>query len=376
MTYKKGQIIMYRHLISFLLIVGFMFIFSTLDTNAQNSRVGVWISPAEIAVLPMFGPAWEKLKDRADAPLRSQPNLSAQNGEGIQVFAKALVYARTMDERYRQEVIRAVKDVIGTEGDDALATFRALGTYVIAADLVKLPTSDDQLFRNWLTQLLNPSNLVGSRSLVGCHEDRANNWGTHAGASRAAIAVYLNDTAEIERTAQVFKGWLGDRSSYAGFDYGDDLTWQADPNNPVGINPVGAAKNGQSIDGVLPDDQRRCGSFQWPPCKTNYVWEGLQGVLAQAVILNRAGYDVWNWQNKAILRAVKWLHNEASFPAEGDDTWQPHIINYYYGTNFPGPLPSRPGKNVGFTDWTHKSLNFDSNDPPSAPRNLRIVIDF
>jgi hypothetical protein len=28
-------------------------------------------------------------------------------------------------------------------------------------------------------------------------------------------------------------------------------------------------------------------------------------------------------------------------------------VNYYYGTAFPAPVPSRPGKNVGFTDWTH-----------------------
>lgn len=366
---------MCKHLKAFLVLIGLMIIFSTLDASAQNTKTSVWISSTELSVLPMSGPAWGKLKDEADAPLRNQPNLSERNGEGTQVLAKALVYARTMEEHYRQEVIKALKDVMGTEGGDALATFRALGTYVIAADLVGLPTSDDQIFRNWLTQLINPSHLVGSRSVVGCHEDRPNNWGAHAGASRAAIAVYLGDFAEIERTAKVFKGYLGDRKTYAGFKYGDDLSWQADPNQPVGINPVGATRNGQSIDGVLPDDQRRCGSFQWPPCKTNYAWEGLQGVLAQAVILNRAGYDVWNWQNKAILRAVKWLYNEANFPAEGDDSWQPYIINYYYNTNFPAPLPSRPGKNVGFTDWTHGSLNTNSHGTLPAPTNLRIVSD-
>ena len=48
----------------------------------------------------------------------------------------------------------------------------------------------------------------------------------------------------------------------------------------------------------------------------------------------------------AFLSAKSFLH-------EGDDTWQPHIVNYYYGTDFPAPTPSRPGKNVGWTDWTH-----------------------
>ena len=43
-------------------------------------------------------------------------------------------------------------------------------------------------------------------------------------------------------------------------------------------------------DGVLPDDQRRSGGFVWPPTKENYVWEALQGAIAQAVILHRAGF--------------------------------------------------------------------------------------
>ncbi len=348
----------------------FMLAIFSVDTIwAQNSSKGIWISPSEIAQLPMSGPAWEKLKSEADAPLKSLPNLSERNNEGIQVLAKALVYARTGRESYRQEVIEAVMNVMGTEGGDALATFRALSTYVIAADLIGMPSDKDQVFRGWLTQLLDPNHKVGSRSVAGCHEDRPNNWGTHAGASRAAVAVYLGDITELARTALVFKGYLGDRSSYSGFKYGD-LSWQADPDNPVGINPMGATKSGNSIDGVLPDDQRRCGDFQWPPCKTNYAWEGLQGVLAQAVILHRAGYDVWNWQDKAILRAVKWLTNEINYPAEGDDTWQVYLINYYYGTDFPAPIPSRSGKNVGFTDWTHlKPGQVDSR--PLPPQNLR-----
>jgi len=61
-------------------------------------------------------------------------------------------------------------------------------------------------------------------------------------------------------------------------------------------------KDGHRIDGVLPDDQRRGGSFGWPAPRENYVWEALQGALAQAVILHRAGYDVWNWEDRALLR--------------------------------------------------------------------------
>ena len=169
------------------------------------------------------------------------------------------------------------------------------------------------------------------------------------------MAVYLGRDDQVERCAQVFKGYLGDRASYANFTYGDDLSWQADPSAPVGINPLGATKDGHNIDGVLPDDQRRNGEFSWPPPKTNYVYEALQGALAQAVILYRRGYDVWNWEDQAFGRAFNWLHEQASFPATNDDSWTPHIINYYYGTNFPAPVPAGLGKNMAYTDWTHVS---------------------
>jgi hypothetical protein len=165
----------------------------------------------------------------------------------------------------------------------------------------------------------------------------------------------------------VFKGYLGDRSSYAGFKYGT-LGWQADPTKPVGINPQGAQREGHSIDGVLPDDQRRNatvgGEFYWPPPKEPYVWEALQGVIAQAVILRRAGYPVLDWENKAILRAYQWLHEQANYPAVGDDTWQPYLVNALYGSSFPTVTPSRPGKNVGYTDWSHAQL--------PAPQGLQI----
>ena len=42
----------------------------------------------------------------------------------------------------------------------------------------------------------------------------------------------------------------------------------------------------------------------------------------------------------------------AGLLAVGDDTWQPHVINHFYGTRFPAPSPSRSGKWGGYTDWT------------------------
>jgi hypothetical protein len=329
-----------------------LIVFLSVSLFAQsNNHPAIWITPEEIATLPDSGPAWENVLAAASRNTNN-PDLSNQEDMvNVWVLAKALVYVRTGHEKYRNDVIQACSKAIDTElGGRTLALGRELISYVIAANLVGLPENRDRDFRAWLRRTLT-ENLSG-RTLQSTHEDRPNNWGTHAGASRIAVALYLDDQQELQRAAQVFKGWLGDHQSYAGFQYGE-LGWQADPENPVGINPAGSTINGHSVDGVLPDDMRRAGGFTWPPPQENYVYEGLQGALAQAVLLSKAGYDVWSWQDQALLRAFTWLHEEANFPAEGDDTWQPHIINYFYGTSFPAPVPARAGKNVGWTDWTH-----------------------
>jgi hypothetical protein len=267
-------------------------------------------------------------------------------------MAKALVYARLHEQRYRDEVIDNIFRAIGTEwGAETIALGKNLTGYIIAADLIGLPPEKNRRFQEWLRELL--TRVFNGKTIRTTNEKRPNNWGTFAGAVRAAIGRYLGDESELQRTVQVFKGYLGDRKVYSGFIFKHVDWWQADPDRPVGINPKGATKSGHSIDGVLPDDQRRSGPFTWPPPKENYTYTGLQGAVAQAVILSRAGYDVWNWEDKALLRAFEWLYHVANYPAEGNHAWLPYVINYYYGTHFPAPLPAKPGKNVAWTDWTH-----------------------
>lgn len=319
--------------------------------DPQPRPTGVWTSAAEIASKPTSGPAWSALLAAANAA--ATPDLVNQDdGADVRVMARGLVFARTADPKMRAEVIAACARVVGTEGGArALALGRNLPGYVIAADLVGYR---EARFVNWLGAVRYALTTGGPPSLVRCHETRPNNWGTHAGAARAAIAAYIGDAVDLKRCAQVFRGWLGDRSSYAGFEYSTPLDWHADPTKPVGVNPLGATRNGHSIDGALPDDQRRSGAFGWPPPQENYVWEALQGALAQAVILSRSGYpDVWEWSDRALLRAYQWLYEQAQYPAGGDDTWQPHVVNKVYGTKFPAPVPSSPGKNAGWTCWTH-----------------------
>ncbi|HEB89288.1 MAG TPA: hypothetical protein ENI85_06930 [Deltaproteobacteria bacterium] len=324
----------------------------TAPRSTGSLRVdGIWISKHELASLPLSGPAWEGLLDQVRKPV-SNPDLSDQDDpDNIRVFARALYAARTGDRKVAREVVDACRAIRGTERRaTALSVGRELLAYVLAADLVGLDGKEREDFERWLRGIQHRS--FRGRTLRSTHEDRPNNWGTHAGATRLAIAAYLGDVREVALAAHVFRGWTGEPDGWQGFVFGAD-GWQPDGTRRYAVNPRGALREGHPIGGVLPDDQRRSGRFRWPPPRENYVYEALQGAVVQAALLERLGYDAWRWGDQAVLRAFEWLHEEADYPAEGDDTWLPHIINRAYGTDFPAPVPTHPGKGMGFTDWTH-----------------------
>lgn len=314
----------------------------------------ILMSRTQLLSRPTSGAAWTALKARADSSVGT-PDISNQDESADQTtLAKSLVFARTGIASYRTSVISALKAAVGTEtGGRTLALARNLPGYVLAADFIDLgsadPSFDQSTFKPWLRSLLTKP--LDGRTLVSTHEDRPNNWGTHAGAARAAVAGYLGDSGQLARTAQVFRGYLGDRTAYAGFSYGE-LSWQCDPARPVGINPP-CSRLGIDIGGVIPDDMRRGATLRWPPVSTGYPWEGLQGAVLQAELLRAQGYDAWSWSNKAILRAVKFLYERAGWTAGGDDEWQTWLIDARYGTSYRLAAPVRGGKNFGFTDWLY-----------------------
>jgi hypothetical protein len=318
---------------------------------------GLWVTPAEVTARPAGGPAWDALKRTADAAPGSASIADQESDHDVNTLAAALVYARTGIAAYGEKARAGIAAAIGTEaGGRTLALGRNLPSYVIAADLIGLGAWDaglDARFRAWLSGVRTKD--LGGDTLISTHELRPNNWGTMAGAARIAAAAYLGDTVDLQRAATVFRGWLGDRAAYAGFKYGD-LSYQADPSRPVGVNPAGAVKEGVSIDGALPDDMRRGCPFAPNPCFTDYAWEALQGAIVQAELLRRRGFDAWRWSDNALLRAARYLHGlDARYGgwwATGDDTWQPWLLNHAYGTSLPVQA-ARSGKIMGFTDWTH-----------------------
>ena len=341
------------HTVAFLIAFGAILAIARLSpTSAATGHL--LMSRSDLLARPTSGAAWTALKARADSSVGT-PDISNQDESAdVTSLAKGLVYARIGGAAYRSDVVSALKRAVGTEtGGRTLALGRNLPGYVVAADLIDLASADpafDGTFRSWLRSLLTKT--LDGRTLRSTHEDRPNNWGTHAGAARAAVAAYLRDDAELARTAQVFRGYLGDRGAYAGFSYGE-LDWQCNPAAPVGINPPGCSRSGINLDGVMPDDLRRGGGLQWPPSATGYPWEGMQGAVLQAELLRVQGYDAWSWSSRALLRSAQFLYNRAGWPAEGDDEWQTWLIDRRYGTSFHGSAPARTGKNFGFTDWLY-----------------------
>jgi hypothetical protein len=323
------------------------------DTTATVTSSGdyVLISRAELMARPTSGTSWTTLKTWADKPV-GVPNLSDQNDQDdVVALAKSLVYARTGVDRYRTDAIAMLRSAVGTElPGDSLGMARNVAPLALAADFLGWR---DPAWMAWLGGLRTWVNPDRSYTLISNHSRRPNNWGTHAGASREAIDLYLHDSVDLAKAAAVFRGWTGDRASYAHFTYGD-LSWQEAPAAPVGINPAGSVINGMNVDGILPDDMRRGGTATTVGAAgISYTWEALQGALLQAELLRRAGYPSYQWSDQALRRAVARMY-AMGYPATGDDDWQPYLVNRRYGTSYPAPATTHPGKAFGFADWLYR----------------------
>jgi hypothetical protein len=332
---------------------------------AGTTQSGIWISPAEIQALPTTGTAWQNVLEDANESISGASLADQDDPSNAYTYAKALAYARTGEQKYLTGVLEALRIITynNTEsqsGGRTLSVGRELGAYVIAADIINLKSVDatlDTAFRAKIRSLLTKE--MDGRNGIDTLWDSAmkdpSNWGNHARASVIAVVSYLGDTAKLDQVANRFQDWTGRATSELDFN---ELWWHCNQTSPRGINPD-CLINGHSVGGALPDDHRRCGTgFSWPPCKTSYQWEALQGTFASAEMLYRAGYDSYGWSDKALLRAIKYLYETTfsdgtSYPAESDDRWIVWIVNKRYGTTYALSTGVNPGKNIGYTDWTH-----------------------
>jgi hypothetical protein len=322
-----------------------------LDGSFGPTR-NLWIDRHVLLSLPASGPAWDRLASDARGEW-GRANISDQDSDhDVLALAGALYAVRMNDTGMRSRVVSAIESAVGTEaGGRTLALGRNLTGYVLAADLVGYDSGE---FRSWLSSVRNID--LDGQTLIDTHETRPNNWGTHAGAARIAVDLFVGDTSDLDRAVTVFQGFLGDRNAYTGFKFGTD-TWQADPSAPVPINPMGATKNGINVDGAIVDDIRRCEcSVSSPAPKENYQWEAMQGIATQATLLHAAGRTaVWTWSDSAIGRAARFLFEQARYPAEGDDTAVLFLLDAGLGTTYSAGVKANVAKSIAYTDVTHPS---------------------
>ena len=326
------------------------------------------MSKDDFMALPTSGQAWESVVAWADES-PGEPNLRDQDRRhGVMTLAAALVYARTGDQVYRERATAQILDAIGTERlgatNSILSLGRQLGAYVLAADFVGLSGADEERFRSWLDDI-RTRELGGHgrwTSLVATHEDAPNNWGSFTGASRIAASLYLGDTADVQRAAQILKGFLGDRSAWDRFQPVEGAaSWACDPPQYTPVNPP-CEKGGIDLDGAIVRDIDRGGNRKWPPGRDGigYTLESLQGLSFQAELLTVNGYgDVWTWSDSAIRRAADVVTRSGT---AGGQTWNrsavsyhvPWLLNARYGLDLPTEQAGI-GRIFGYTDWLYGS---------------------
>ena len=342
------------------------------------------MSRSELLALPTSGSAWTALKAVADAALPA-PNLCDQNANHhLRTLAAAAVYARTGIASYGAKARAAIMSALPTQtvgcSNAVLALGRQLAAYVVAADLAGLSGTDDATFRTWLSAIRTKD--IGGHpiwnSLVATHRSSPNNWGAYAGAARIAADVYLGDATDLDAAARITRGFLGDRSAYAGFTQNLSsaaIAWSC-TGNVTTYTPVNGActKSGINLDGGAAADISRGGGLRWPPADPGipYQLEAIQGLGLQVELLSRHGYaDAWSWSGNALKRMAAIVTRSASAGGTGwngtiTSRQMPWLLNLRYGTSIP-TAPSGMGRAIGFTDWFYGSGSGSGSAPKPTP---------
>lgn len=363
----------------------------TPDAGPPEPADGIWIGPSELAALPASGAAWDAVLAGADDLATTSADVSDQDSNhDVFTFAAALVCARTGERCV--EARAAVVEAIGTEEatlttprvppeNQWLPVGRNLAAYVIAADVLGLyadgdPTSDGSRVEAWIASF---PGRVGSEGVELAPFLSGSNATSQVGFVYAAIAAYLEDAAMLERAWDAFRTFACDPTAPdregIDVDKGVEFGWAHDDAMPCAINPLGATKvvpaglpgagTEHRIDGVIINDMRRGGEYQWPPGYTQYPWVGLEGIVPAAVVLHRRGYPAFDVADAAVRRAVEyllWLGDELgqSRTCTVDCWWDfdratdvKHLAGAFYDLELPYEAPVGRGRTIGYTDWTH-----------------------
>jgi hypothetical protein len=338
----------------------------------------MWMPTAEIMSLRTSGAAWDKMRTAAVGSWVT-PDIKDQNNKhDISVLAGAFVYVRTGDAGLRGKVrdgILAAKRTLDEPAEwqtrsGVLSASRQIGGYVIAADLIDLKNFDanvDNEFRSWLAAIRTTN--IGThgrwKSITFTCENATTNWGTFACASRIAASIYLGDTADVDRAANIIRAYFGERNLYPAnapgrngyFQHTDayQASWACADATWTGVNPA-CAKSGVNVDGVLVEDASRgggCCTLQGDGIM--YSWEALQGLFVSTELLYRSGRygDPYNWSNQALKRALDFMQR-SGWGISNVASYVPWLANNRYGTSYPEQA-KHMGRIIGWGNWLYQN---------------------
>jgi hypothetical protein len=158
-----------------------------------------------------------------------------------------------------------------------------------------------------------------NRTMRGAFFRRPNNWGVMIFGSLVAVYAYLGDTDSLVAVRDHFvRGLEGptptplECTEISCYDYDRDDTWLCDPDNPRLINPPCkiSCDDGTTlaIGGLIPDDQRRGGSFFGSTCDLpeadSHVSDWITGAIMGARIMERVGMPIWDAGDEAFRRMI------------------------------------------------------------------------
>ena len=347
------------------------------------------VDSARLASLPTSGTAYACMKKTADnaiasaslsTPTSTSPWLPNYSGQGAETLAAALVYARTGDTRYRDFVIKVNRFVIGSEDssstngtssdDRLLATMRQISAYVMAADLVGMDRNvkgsrsgqTSKVWQSWLAALRTKTiGTSSNKTSIVVVNNHSTNWGAWASASRIAIDVYLNDAIDLALAVNRLKLYLGDATSLTASltpwvkSSSFDPSWACIPAGlSVAFIAVNPSSCGPDKDGIIVEDASRSAyAFPtWDNPGIDYSFHAYAAQLVAALLLDRKGYDVWNWGDRALKRIMDRLDRLGVATGNGRNfaTHVSWIPRHFYSVDYP-KLPAQAGDTLGYTDW-------------------------
>lgn len=226
--------------------------------------------------------------------------------------------------------------------------------YIYAASLLDY---NNPLFRDWLADVTK-RDIQGhsGRGVIGTAQKSANNWGFRAREWLLAAGLFLEDQEWIDMAVNSHKEALGLTVSNPQLVY-TDTTWHFDPNNKSAINRKASIRNGVDMSFIIPEDWRRDPTgteFTPNPKRNGYMWDVVQGLLVTATVLHEHKLVDISTADNAMEGVIDTLYR-FGFPPEGDDLWLVPLINYLFNRDLPVTI-SNPGKNLGYTYWTHANL--------------------